>query len=221
MWRTGPVGMQRLLVTSHESPDVAVGGARQQRTSARREAIVDAALALFATYGYRGTTVEAVAARVGVTDAGVLYHFRTKADLLLAVLAHHDARWGAMVAKAKVSGPAEELRRLRDWGAEMEKDTDLVALLVTLSAEHLRDDTATNAYLRARYETVLRGYEDSFTAAAAAGLLRTDVNARAEAIALAALLDGIRLQWFFTDGGVSMADAVHRYVETTLARLKP
>lgn len=194
---------------------------RQERTLARREAIIDAALALFATHGYRGTSVEAVAARVGVTDAGVLYHFKTKADLLLAVLAHHDERWGAMVAASRASGPAEELHRLREWGVEMERDTDLVALLVILSAEHLRDDTPTNAYLRLRYRNVVAGFEETFVAAAERGLVRPDVDARAEAVALAALLDGVRLQWFFTDGAVSMADAVRRYLDTTLERLEP
>jgi AcrR family transcriptional regulator len=198
---------------------VSGSGTRVAKTAARREAIVDAALALFATYGYRGTSIDAVAARVGVTDAGVLYHFGTKADLLLAVLAHHDARWAEMVLAARALGPAEELRRLSEWGAEMEKHTDLVALLVILSAEHLREHTPTNAYLRTRYKTVVDGYRDTFAAAVGAGLICEDVDARAEAVALAAFLDGIRLQWFFTDGAVSMADAVRRYMETTLSRL--
>jgi AcrR family transcriptional regulator len=193
-------------------------GARAQRTEARREAIVEAALALFATHGYRGTSIEAVAEKVGISDAGVLYHFNSKADLLLAVLAHHDARWATMVQESRVEGPLGELHRLEEWGVEMERDPDLTALLVTLSAEHLRDDTPTNAYFRGRYKVVMDGYEAMFRAAAKDGLIRKDVDARAESIALAAMLDGIRLQMFFVKG-VSVADAVRRYVRTTMERL--
>jgi hypothetical protein len=40
-----------------------------------------------------------------------------------------------------------------------------------------------------------------------------------EASALIAHLDGIRLQWFFTNGRVSIADSVWRYVSTMLERL--
>ena len=36
-----------------------------------------------------------------------------------------------------------------------------------------------------------------------------------------AYLDGIRLQWFLADKGFSMAESVHRHVDTTLARLAP
>ncbi len=195
-------------------------GSRQARTMARREAIVEAALALFATHGYRGTTVEAVAEKVGISDAGVLYHFNSKADLLLAVLAHHDQRWAAMVAESWAKGLERSLRRVREWGVEMERDPDLTALFVTLSAEHLRDDSATNAYFRARYKVVIGGYEEMFEAAIRAGLICPDTDVRAESAALAAMLDGLRLQLFFVDG-FSLADAVRRYVITTIERLAP
>ena len=195
-------------------------GPREARTSARREAIVEAALALFATHGYRGTSIEAVAEKVGISDAGVLYHFNSKADLLLAVLAHHDARWAEMVTASKALGPAGELHRIAEWGVEMGRDIDLTALFVTLSAEHLRDDSATNAYFKGRYAIVLASYVDTFLAAAGAGLIRKDVDAPAEASALVAMLDGLRLQMFFTEG-FSIADAVRRHVHTVIERLAP
>jgi len=189
----------------------------QARGRARRQAIVDAAVTLFSTHGYRGTSVAAVAEAAGVTDAGVLYHFRTKADLLLAVLAAHDERYAAMVRDS----PDDELERVRSWGEVMERDADLTALLVTLSAEHLRDDSETNAYFRRRYERVTDRYETMFRAAAERGIVRADVDARAEAVHLVALMDGLRLQWFFTDGATSIADAVRRHVDLALERLSP
>ena len=51
-----------------------------------RAAILDAARALFATQGYSGTTIRAVAAAAGVDGALVHHYFGTKDDLFVAAL---------------------------------------------------------------------------------------------------------------------------------------
>ena len=61
-------------------------GQRQARGLARQEQILDVAFDLFADNGVRQTTIAAVADRVGLSEAGVLHHFTSKEDLLLAVL---------------------------------------------------------------------------------------------------------------------------------------
>jgi AcrR family transcriptional regulator len=53
---------------------------------ARRQAILAAAEELFATHGYRGTALHAVATRVGISQAGLLHYFPSKAQLLIDVL---------------------------------------------------------------------------------------------------------------------------------------
>src|SRR3954468_5658094 len=55
----------------------------------RRELIENAAARLFAARGYAGTTLDEVAAEVGVTKPMVYRHFRSKKDLYLALLARH------------------------------------------------------------------------------------------------------------------------------------
>ena len=54
----------------------------------RRTQIMDAAVKLFGEVGYRSTSLRDIATRVGITHPGLLYHFNSKEDLLLAVLAH-------------------------------------------------------------------------------------------------------------------------------------
>ncbi len=49
-----------------------------------RERVVDAALSAFGTRGYDATSLDEVAAEVGVTKQAILYHFPTKEELLLA-----------------------------------------------------------------------------------------------------------------------------------------
>jgi AcrR family transcriptional regulator len=48
--------------------------------------ILDAAVEVFRQAGYHAATLEDVAADVGMTRGAVLYHFRTKSDLLSAVV---------------------------------------------------------------------------------------------------------------------------------------
>jgi AcrR family transcriptional regulator len=199
----------------HSSPPVA----QQARGRARRAAIVDAAVALFSTHGFRGTSVAAVAERAGVTDAGVLYHFKTKDELLLAVLAHFDEGYERAVNEVLALGGLEALKLIALWGHEMEASADLTALYVVLSAEHLRDESPVRAYFAARYARLLERNATLFQEAIERGELRPDLDPAAEASALLAHLDGIRLQWFFTNGRVSIADSVWRYVTTMLERL--
>jgi AcrR family transcriptional regulator len=52
--------------------------------SARR--VLDAALELFAEHGFDGTSLQQIADRLGVTKAAVYYHFRSKDDLLAALV---------------------------------------------------------------------------------------------------------------------------------------
>ncbi|WP_328362815.1 TetR/AcrR family transcriptional regulator [Mycobacterium sp. NBC_00419] len=50
-----------------------------------RERVLDAALELFAQNGVRGTSIQMIADRLGVTKASVYYQFQSKDDIALAV----------------------------------------------------------------------------------------------------------------------------------------
>jgi AcrR family transcriptional regulator len=69
-------------VFTSAQPDFAARMAAAQGSAPTREAIVRAALALFAEQGYMGSSLRQLAERVGI-EAGSLYnHFSSKADLL-------------------------------------------------------------------------------------------------------------------------------------------
>jgi AcrR family transcriptional regulator len=50
-----------------------------------RERVLEAALELFAQHGVRGTSIQMIADRLGVTKASVYYQFSSKDDIALAV----------------------------------------------------------------------------------------------------------------------------------------
>ncbi len=157
---------------------------------------------------------------MGITDAGVLHHFTTKEALVLGVLQRYGRAVDAAIDDADLRG-IDLLRAVREWGAGMEARPEISALLIALTTENLTGDTPTRRALQAAYRHGLDRYIVAFASAASSGDLRADLDPVHEASALVAHLDGIRLQWFLTDGGVSMADSVRRYVDDTLARLDP
>ena len=186
----------------------------------RRRTILDAASTLFSETGSRGTSIAAVAARAGITDAGVLYHFKTKQELLLAVLQHFDREVERGMQESHLEG-IDLLRATREWGAGMEEIPEIQAMLIVLSAEHLHEPGPARDYVQRRYARLVTRYVTAFRDAVASGDLRADLDAEFETAALIAHLDGIRLQWFLLDRKISMADSVRTYVDLTLERLAP
>ncbi|HEY9557411.1 MAG TPA: TetR/AcrR family transcriptional regulator [Acidimicrobiales bacterium] len=190
-------------------------------TATRRSQILEAAAELFSESGSAGTSIAAVAARVGISDAGVLYHFPTKEQLLLGVLGRYARGVEEDIEATGVRG-IELLRLVREWGAGMEDTPEVSALLIKLGAEHLSaDGSAARQLLQEAYHRLLDRYISAFATAASRGDLRADLDPVHEASALVAHLDGIRLQWFMSDRTISMADSVRRYVDATLERLAP
>src|ERR1017187_9787067 len=51
-----------------------------------RTRILETALELFSAQGFDGTTLQQIADRLGFTKAALYYHFRSKDDLLQAIL---------------------------------------------------------------------------------------------------------------------------------------
>ena len=64
------------------------------KTAERRRSILDTALEVFASSGFRGASIREIAARVGMTDTGVLHHFGGKGNLLLEVVKQKEAEDG-------------------------------------------------------------------------------------------------------------------------------
>lgn len=59
---------------------------RDQQAEARRQQLLDVALALFAERGFEGTTIKDLCEAAGVAQGLVYHYFRSKEDLLFAVL---------------------------------------------------------------------------------------------------------------------------------------
>jgi TetR/AcrR family transcriptional regulator len=74
--------------------------------------ILDAALEVFSAYGYRGATVDQIAAKCGLSKPNLLYYFKRKEDIYTAVLERTLALWLAPLHALDANKNAlEELTR--------------------------------------------------------------------------------------------------------------
>jgi AcrR family transcriptional regulator len=89
----------------------------------KRDAVLDAAAELLLLNGYDGTSMDAVAARAGVSKTTVYAHFSDKSELVQAVMRHGTAALGVQL---------HELRQ-RDGVSEATVEERLIGVLVAAS----------------------------------------------------------------------------------------
>jgi TetR/AcrR family transcriptional regulator len=88
-------------------------GVQKSRIQHQNQALIlDAALEVFSTYGYRGTTVDQIAKKSGLSKPNLLYYFRRKEDIYTALLERTLKDWLVpLQAINPDNDPIEELKR--------------------------------------------------------------------------------------------------------------
>ncbi|MET0734872.1 MAG: TetR/AcrR family transcriptional regulator [Microbacterium sp.] len=180
------------------------------KTAARRTAILDAALEVFSESGYRSGSLREVAARVGMSEAGLLHHFTTKSALLLAVLDHRDELSLTLVDFGREDA-VESLRQLVAVARHNAAVPGVVELYTTLSAEATSPDHPAHQYFVRRYASVRDSVAEVFVRIAASGRLRAGVDPHLAAVSTIALMDGLQVQWLLDPGATDMATALEEH----------
>jgi TetR/AcrR family transcriptional regulator len=79
---------------------------------ANRRILLEAALEVFSAYGFRGTTIDQIAEKAGMSKPNLLYYFKRKQDIYVAVLEETLEAWLQPLHDLDAKGdPVEELRR--------------------------------------------------------------------------------------------------------------
>lgn len=193
------------------------------KTAERRQRILDAALQVFAAHGYRAGSMREVARVADMSLSNLMHHFKTKDDLLLALLERRDAdspgqRTGTNDLVADILAQAR-------WNQTM---PELIALYSVLSAESLTDGHPGRDYFIERFTTVRRGFEEEFAKLHDAGRLRPGVDPHMVAGSITALWDGIQLQWLLQPDQIDVVaylqaflDLVTQPADSALVRVIP
>jgi len=181
------------------------------KSEATRQAILRAALEVFAQSGYRAGSLRDVAQRVGMSEAGLLHHFRSKSALLQAVLDHRDELSGAVV-DFDVADGVESLRGLVRLAAQNASTPGVVELYCALSAEATSPTHPAHAYFVGRYANVRTSIERAFGRVADAGRLMPGVDPYRAAVVTVALMDGLQVQWLLDPSSTDMPDALAEFL---------
>ena len=92
---------------------------QEERSSATREALLDATIDCLVEYGYAGTTTGRIAERAGLSRGAPMHHYQRKAPLVAAALLHLAAkRRRELIDRAREELPAK--------GAAVETAVDIL-----------------------------------------------------------------------------------------------
>src|SRR3954447_15228551 len=170
-----------------------------------RDAILDAAAAVFTERGYRGATVDAILARAGLSKGTFYWHFESKDELMLAVLAERVERPVKELIEMLRSAPAGENMSLaanRSFAEFLERGRDAILLEHEYEGLAARDPRLRRRYARQRRQR--RGARAEALAARARQLGAPPLDTPAEEIATAylALIRGLARERLFDPAGV-------------------
>ncbi|MHC9294556.1 TetR/AcrR family transcriptional regulator [Mycobacterium sp. LTG2003] len=114
--------------------------------AATRERLVDAAVKLFTRHGFAGTSLQMIADELGFTKAAIYYHFRTREQLLSAVVEPilEELRTVVDAAEQQRSAHARADRMVCGYAEIAVRNRALVAVLA--------GDPSVNEALRTRPE---------------------------------------------------------------------
>ena len=166
--------------------------------SDKREAILRAAISVFARCGYFNSKVADIAREAGVADGTVYLYFKSKEEILHSIFDRsvEEALGAARKRVARLSDPREKLRQIALMHLErLGADRDLAVVFQV----ELRGSTKfMEEFSAAGFAEYLALIRSTFEEGQRAGLFRADLNARVVAKVLFGALDEMATNWILS-----------------------
>jgi AcrR family transcriptional regulator len=203
------VGVSTAATGPLAEPPAARRRAEKNRT---RERILDAAVVAFAEQGYEGTSLATVAQSVGLSQPGVLHHFRSKRGLLMAVLERRDQIDRVRFGMDSVDGP-DVLDHLADLMAHNATVPGLVQSFSVLTGESAAENHTAHDHFTRRYAELRSHFAKMLTGAQERGEIRPEADCAAAATEIIAMMDGLQLQWLHDPQEVDMVTVFSHFLD--------
>jgi AcrR family transcriptional regulator len=190
---------------------------KSRKGETRREEILTAAMRRFAEDGYQSAAIGDIAQDVGLSLPGLLHHFPTKVDLLLAILERRDLESAGIIDHRSdlptlLAGLVEVFRR----NAEI---PEVVRAFAILNAESLTRDHPAKAWFLERATQLRKSIAMTFGRAVADGTVDGNIDGSAMAAELIAVMDGLQMLWLRDPDRFDMVAGLEGYVRRLLADL--
>ncbi|MGN6243823.1 MAG: TetR/AcrR family transcriptional regulator [Motilibacteraceae bacterium] len=201
-------------------PESGAGRAQRQtrRSGVRRAEILQAAMAVFGENGYANGSLADIAARVGMTHAGVLHHFGSKEQLLVAVLEYRDDADVAELEGQHAPRGSAFLDHLVSTAQLNQRRRGIVQAYTVLLGESVTESHPARAFFTGRYQGLRRMVASALADATARK--PSDPKVKAGAQAIVAAMDGLQSQWLLDPDAVDMAAGVRLVVDSVVTALR-
>lgn len=186
----------------------------REGTAARREEILRAAASTFGQKGYKTGSLADVAEQVGMTHAGVLHHFKSKEQLLTAVLDFRDADQVRDLEGQHIPGGLELFRHLLRTARMNAERPGMVQTYAVITGEAVTDGHPARSWATGRFAVLRDEVADAFLAWHPE--LDREVAYRAAA-AILGVMDGVQIQWLLDPDAVDLAEATTFAIEAIVA----
>ena len=198
----------------------------KEEAQATRDRILDAAELEFQRHGVSRTSLQAIARAAGVTRGAIYWHFKDKPDLFEAMLRRVTLPLEQAILRSGDPQLADPLAQVRRGFAEalrravQDPQAHRVFEIATQKVEYVDElNVVRLRRLRGRNERVAQ-VERGLRSAVRQGRLERRVPARAAAIGLHALIDGLIQNWMLDPAAFDLMRVCKQVVDTYLAGLR-
>ena len=186
---------------------------------ARRRKILDTAVDHFGQWGFHASSLARIAHDCGITQGGLLHHFRSKEDLLLSVLAQSEQHDEESLFSVDPDSYADYLDTLVALIEENTRRPGIVRMFNVLVGESGNIGHPAHEYFRERYARVLRHTVALLEEGVRRGELRADTDCPAVAQEHLAVMDGLQIQWALDPSSMDMPARVGAYLRRRYAEI--
>ncbi|HEX8048882.1 TetR/AcrR family transcriptional regulator [Rhizobium sp.] len=196
---------------------------KRRRNSAkgasRREAILTAAMHRFSREGYQNAAIADVAKDVGLSLPGLLHHFPTKVDLLLAILDKRDLESSAAIDIGQANWHAFLLGliQIAKYNTSI---PEVVRAFAILNAESLTQNHPAKAWFGNRAQQLQANIAAKLEDGVLRGEVKRDVDCPAIAAEVIAMMDGLQMLWLRDPTSFDMVGAIAGYIERLILDLR-
>ena len=187
---------------------------------ARRRLILDTAVDHFGKWGFHASSLARIAHDCGITQGGLLHHFRSKEDLLLSVLAQSEEHDVERLFGTEPESYAAFLDALVRLIEDNTRRPGIVRMFNVLVGESGNVGHPAHAYFKERYARVLAHSVERLEDAVRQGELRPGIDCRGIAQEYLAVMDGLQIQWALDPDSMDMPARVLDYLQRQYAAIR-
>lgn len=181
------------------------------RTEIRKEQIAQAALGIVTTHGLKALSIARVARRVGLVPSALYRHFKSKDEVLDAVIDLIGDRLLAnvQIVTEEVTDPIERLRRLLHRHVQLiREDHGVPRVVFSEDAYHGHPERQARVYgMITRY---LSRVSDIIRQGQTQGRIRADVDAATVSLMFLGLIQPAAILWHMSNGELDVTRHIER-----------